>query len=217
MNRQKKATLCKKILKRKHLKLSQREAENILSYIADDFMPMLYFMIVYHKYPFNLAYLRISEVLDFLDNIECKNKYDLISTYLFQGIEYVDEAECCIKNYYDFIGDKDGDQKIKNKASAPKHKRNYAEYRLSHYFYPPDTKAYISPNAPQNLLNFKKLFLMAADSRIVVDDDFWHYACEYLLMEDNDFQMFIFGPAGKNFSYLLDEDEVLKTEQCHDL
>lgn len=194
--------------KRKKLVFSQRQARNVISQMSKDFMVLLCFMVIYRKYPYNLAYLRITEILRFLDAIQCKNKLEIIGEELFDGIEDIDEAQHIIEHYYHFIKNKTANEKIKNSSRSHKNDKDYAQYQLSHYFYSPEDYDFNSLQTAKNLLNFKKLFLMAMQDGhkpFLRSSDFWHYVCEYLLMEDNNFQMFVFGPEGKNLIDILEE------------
>lgn len=206
--------------KKREINLKQIQLRHILDAMQKDFLSLLCFMIVYHKYPYNLAYLRITEILQFLDTIQCKNKLEIISEELFNWADSVAEAQHIVEHYYHFIKEETASKIIKNSTGSHKNGKDFTQYELSHYFYPPDDFNFNSLQIAQNFLKFKKLFLIALQNdknRFLRDDDFWHYACEYLLMEDNNFQMFVFGPAGKNFSFFLEKDEVSKEEQRHDL
>ncbi len=162
------------------IRTSRKSMRNVLRYIAKDFLSLIGFMIVYRKYPYHLAYHRINEMLYFLDSFMCRNKQEIISEYLFGYIETVDEAKSWLQVHYRRV--------LEWQSEPDSNERNWAAKR---YIISNKIPAKLSDNAPENLLKFKQLFLMAAENQRTIpfyrlSHDIWRCACEYLLMEHKD-------------------------------
>lgn len=191
--------------RKKHLQinLSQKSAWGILPFIGEAFVRLLSFMVIYRKYPYNLAYMRIDEVLGFLDRVNCKNKQQIIEECIFDGIEDEEDVERRIYHNYPFF------ETIREyQDSNDKSELEFYNYERKVYIYDEVPTFNVTPKICKNFLRFRQLFLLASQEDCpyyLRDTDFWHYACEYLLMEDNDFRMFIYGPKGKNFDNILEE------------
>ncbi|MBR1599945.1 MAG: hypothetical protein IJ677_09525 [Alphaproteobacteria bacterium] len=148
------------------INVTQREAKRILEYVSFDFLSLITFMIVYGKYPYHLAYMRIWDVITLLKNINCKNKEKFFMDFLFDGVEFEDEAESLIKKRYCFFIE------------------SLDEYYKTTHMYPKRKNLYFK-DAPKNIIIFRRLIekhLFGDLDYGLFQTDFWREACERLFL-----------------------------------
>ncbi len=188
------------------VKLSQKAFRNILTYMSTDFLNLICFMVVYRKFPYQFAYFRFQEALRFFDDVQCKNKVKLIEEYFFDCIETADEFwNRWLDHHYRDIKEPDCQDDT-----------YYYNWQLSRYINDKEMPMYLSEDICKNVMSFFRLFMTAVKypkKDILRDTDLWHYACEYLLMDDKEVQWFVFGPNGHNLLDLIEEksDETTKS------
>ena len=160
--------------RRMRIKTTQKTAGRITYYISHDFLALIFFMIIYRKYPYQLAYMRIYDTMDFLRRITCKNKEKFIVDDLFLGIEDEEGARRWIDHYYDFL-------------TTEEQSMYYARYQKQVYIYPKRKNGFIFKEAPKNVVIFRKLVEKCLFGDLDNDIDFWHSACERLFLNRKNF------------------------------
>ncbi len=181
------------------IKLSRKAAEWVFYYISHDFLSLIFFMIIYRRYPYHLAYMRIYDTVDFLKIITCRNKEKFIVDELFQGIKDEECAKERIERYCDFLN-----EKFSNEAD----RRFFKYYKKQVYIYPKRKKGFIFKDAPKNLIIFRKLIEKAVLGNLYNDTDIWHFACEQLFFRKNYFALtggWVFSDYFKKIAYETDE------------
>ena len=203
ITKEKKEKILEQCERRCQTRLTQKAFRNILGYMADDFLTLICFMVAYRKYPYHLAYMRFIFALQFFDSVICKNKARLIEEYFFDHIETEDEF---------------WDRHLRHRYQALK--EPWDEDNTDRYIRDKEVPLYLSEDICKNVMLFLKLFITAVkypDRFLWTDTDLWHYACEYLLMDDREMRWWIFGPNGHNLLNLIDgkkdDIHIISTEQ----